>query len=205
MGNPRLEPERSTTAELGLKGRADLGPLSGRAELRGFVLDVSDIIVARRTALDTVTFRNERRGTTWGVEAWLDLDWADRVRSTTSLTRLDARFDNQGFDRAQPLRVPTRLFQRLRGRLPLSGLLRELSLWAELDHRSAFFADSANLVRLPALTTFGLGGGLRLWEERVALSVAVRNLFDALGQDLLGFPRPGRRFEVGIEVTEWLP
>jgi hypothetical protein len=142
-----------------------------------------------------VAFRNELEGESRGVEGALSLSLGRHLESVTSLTYLDTSFDNRGFEREQPLRVPFRLFQRFTAQLPRPGL----EGFVEVDHRSSFFPDSANLVEQPPLTF--VNAGLRAFSEPDGLSIlfAARNIFDELGLDLLAFPLPGRAFEAALQ------
>ncbi len=195
-GNPGLLPETSLSADAGLGFRRSFGRHFIHSELRVFWLQVQDIIVARRTAQNTVVFRNERAGEARGLEAELSFGLAGALFSTASFTYLDSEFDNAGFSRVQPLRVPWRFFQQLRYKTPVPGL----ELWSEIHHRSGFFADSANQVEQAPLSL--VHAGLKASAEGVSVAVLVRNLFDELGQDLLAFPRPGRAFEVTLQWQE---
>jgi outer membrane receptor protein involved in Fe transport len=56
------------------------------------------------------------------------------------------------------------------------------------------FSDPANLVVLPSRTMLALGAGVDLFERRLGLSFRVDDLLDVRGQDLLGYPLPGRRY-----------
>jgi hypothetical protein len=195
VGNASLVPERSVGFDAGVVFDEAWGPVSVRAEARLFWLRVEDIIVAQRTSQNFVAFRNERAGESRGVEGALSLALGRHLESTTSATYLDTSFDNRGFQREQPLRVPFRLFQRLTARLPGPGL----EGFFEVDHRSGFFPDQANLVTQPALTF--VNAGLRIFSEPdgVSVLVAARNIFDELGLDLLAFPLPGRAFEAALQ------
>lgn len=198
VGNPDLVPETSLTADAGVILERTFGPVDVGSELRLFYLRVEDIIVARRTAQNTVAFRNERSGATRGVEAALSVGLDAGLFTTLSLTYLDSEFDNSGFLREQPLRVPWRYFQRIRWQTPLSGL----ELWSEVDHRSSFFADSANQVEQAPLTFMNLGLRAHSEADGLSLAVSMMNLFDQQGLDLLAFPRPGRAFEIALEWKE---
>lgn len=199
VANTDLDSESSLSVDAGVAYAPSFGSWSLHTEARLFWLNVRDIIIARRTSRNTIAFRNERDGRAWGLEGWAGIELGSRLTSTTSLTLLDAAFDNSGFNREQPLRVPFRVFQRLSTR-PVDAL----EAFAEVDHRSGFFADSANEVEQPAYTAVNVG--VRATAERYGISLAfsVRNLFDELGLDLLAFPRPGRAFELSIEWKELL-
>ncbi len=198
VANVGLQPERSLSFDAGIAYSPTLGPVSVFAEARAFWLRVEDIIVARRTSRNTIVFENEQEGRTWGVEGWLAFDIGPALESSTSVTWLESRFDNSGFDRDQPLRVPLRVFQRWVSRYPFECV----AVFAEIDHRSGFFADAANLVEQPAYTI--VNAGVRLTWDDYGLTVAAssRNVFDVLGLDLLAFPRPGRTFEVSLQWKE---
>ncbi|MEM7677793.1 MAG: TonB-dependent receptor, partial [Myxococcota bacterium] len=195
VANPDLQPERSLSVDTGLRYAPRWGPVLFNASLRFFWLDVEDIIVARRTAINTVVFRNEREGNTWGTEIGLDVTVDGWLRSSTSLTVLKTRFDNAGFESALPLRVPLRWFQRWS--VPLVGRALDASL--EIDHRSAFFTDVANQVEQPSLTVVNVGFEAISKSDGLRLGLYVRNLFDVLGQDLLAFPLPGRAFHISLQ------
>ncbi|MEO1481087.1 MAG: TonB-dependent receptor [Myxococcota bacterium] len=197
--NTALNPERSVTFDAGVAYAPTFEFWSLHAEGRVFLLNVRDIIVARRTAQNTIAFENEREGRSVGFEGWAAVEIGGLVTWTSSLTLLDTTFDNSGFDRDQPLRVPLRVFQRLSAR-PLNAW----EAFAEVDHRSGFFTDAANLIEQPSYTA--VNSGVRATAERYGLSVAfsVRNVFNELGLDLLAFPRPGRFFELALEWREIL-
>lgn len=200
--SPELGPERSLSLDGGLRYDGVLGPVDLGAEARLFWMTIEDIIVARRTAQNTVAFRNERDGETVGVEAGLEAELPGALALSASLTWLDAQFDYLGFERQQSLRVPLRLFSRLAWQLP--GAWSGLELFGELDHRSPFFADTDNQVQQPALTLAHAGLQVRSAPSGLRVAVAVRNLFDAMGFDLLAFPRPGRAFEISLAWEEIL-
>ncbi|MEO1232421.1 MAG: TonB-dependent receptor, partial [Myxococcota bacterium] len=201
VGNPDLIPETSLAVDAGVLFQRGFGPLDLRSELRFFSLRVDDIIVARRTARNTVAFRNERSGETRGLEAALSLALHPGLTTDASLTYLSSDFDNSGFTREQPLRVPLRYFQRVRWEF----LARRLAVWSEIDHRSGFFTDSANQVEQLPLTLINVGLRARSPEDGLSIAVSVMNLLDASGLDLLAFPRPGRAVQVALEWKESIP
>ena len=200
VANTALDPETSLSVDAGVAYTERFGSWSLVAEARFFWLDVRDMIVARRTSRNTIAFRNERAGQTRGFEGWAALELGPALKSTTALTLLDSTFDNSGFDRDQPLRVPVRLFQRFVSRYPLE----RLETFAEIDHRSGFFSDAANQVEQAAYTSINVGLRATSEEDGLSLAVSVRNLFDELGLDLLAFPRPGRSYELSIQWKERL-
>lgn len=200
VGNPELEPETSVTAELGIALDVRRGDWRLDAELRGFWLEVRDLIVALRTAQNTVAFENRRVGRTLGLETGVGISFGRHLRASFALTYLDPQFDYRGRDRLQPLRPPWRWFSRLRSEIPLVGGFERVEAFAEVDHRSSFFTDSANLVVQAPYTTVDLGAELVVTGEGLRVFGSVRNVFDELGLDLLAFPRPGRSFEVGLAL-----
>lgn len=200
VGNVELQPERSSAYDVTAEVKSGIGAFGFDVEVSAFSLDVEDIIVARRSSRGTVSFLNEEEGHTRGLEVAAELLWADWLRSTTALTLQDPEFDNRDFERAQPLRVPRRVFHRLGAMASFAGPISSIVAFGELDHRSSFFADSANLVEQPSFTT--VNTGLQLASSlNVSFAFSVRNLFDRRGLDLLAFPRPGRSFELSLE---WL-
>jgi hypothetical protein len=62
------------------------------------------------------------------------------------------------------------------------------------------YADPVNLVVLVARTELAAGVGADLFEGRLGMSFRVDDLADVRGQDLLGFPLPGRRYTGRLSV-----
>lgn len=201
VGNLALRSERSTSVDGKMSLATGVGPLDLAVEVGLFWRSVKDVIVARRTAVNQVAFRNERDAATLGVETWMHLDLADRLRLTTALTFLSSTFDYRGLERDYPLRSPFRIFQRVSGHLRPSGVdgvVGELAAFAELEHRSGLFPGAANLADQPAYTSVNTGVRVFLWTQLTA-EVLLRNIFDPRGLDLLAFPRPGRAVELSLE------
>jgi iron complex outermembrane receptor protein len=196
-GNPSLRPERSLSFDAGARLRQRWGPVDVALELGGFHLRLRDRIFARRTSQFVVTFDNAGQGRITGLEG--SLRWSVRGwRSTTSLTWRDSTVTTAGFDQEEPLVFPLRVFHRSSFEFPLIDPIDAVEPFTEIDHRSGFFPNPANLARQPSFTSWNLGLQMWLAERQVSLAFAVRNLLDAQTLDLLAFPRPGRSFEGGM-------
>ncbi|MGF1507979.1 MAG: TonB-dependent receptor [Myxococcota bacterium] len=193
-----LEPERSLAADAGVRLATTFGPLDVVVDASVFWRRVRDLILARRTSQFQITFENAREGETLGLEALTRFDLFDQLTFTTNVTWLDAPFDNRGFDRQQPLRIPVRVFHQTRVRFPISTFLNELSFLGEVAHRSGFFPDSANLVDQPSFTSINAGAQASFWADRFTFAVVGSNLTDARGIDLLGFPLMSRFIEATL-------
>jgi hypothetical protein len=76
----------------------------------------------------------------------------------------------------------------------LSKQVSDLLLFFEVTHLGESFANPGNLAVIPARTPMSLGLGALFFESRLGLGFRVDDLLDVRGQDLLGFPVPGRRF-----------
>ncbi|HJL41146.1 MAG TPA: TonB-dependent receptor plug domain-containing protein [Myxococcales bacterium LLY-WYZ-16_1] len=187
-----LEPERSVTVDGRARYGRKLGPMDLVVDAALFWRRVDDLILARRTSQFQIAFENARDGEVVGTQLQLDVGLFGVVRATGNFTWQDASFDNRGFSRQQPLRVPLRLWSRLGVTPPLAPSFVQMHGFVELDHRSGFFPDSANLVEQPSFTSWNAGVEARFWEERLIASVVGSNLTDARGIDLLGFPLMSR-------------
>ena len=74
------------------------------------------------------------------------------------------------------------------------GLLRVLMAFFQVSYVGKTYDDPANLVEVSARTVLAAGVGADLFESRLGLSFRVDDLLDVRGQDLLGYPLPGRRY-----------
>lgn len=198
VGNLELRPERSSAFELNAETELAIDALGARFRASVYTLNVDDIVVARRSSNGTVSFLNERQGETRGFESMATFEWDGWLRSDTALSIQNSVFDNRGFERVQSLRVPKRIFQRISATHDISRTITSVLVFGELNHRSGFFADSANLIKQPALTVFhaGLQASSRF---DLSLALSVRNVLNGRGMDLIAFPLPGRSFELSLE------
>ncbi|MGB0680041.1 MAG: TonB-dependent receptor plug domain-containing protein, partial [Polyangiales bacterium] len=192
LANPDLEPERGRSVEGGARWRPRAGSWHAQLETRVFALQLDDLIRYRRTSQFTAIAENIASGSIVGVETGWQNQWGAHLRDEGQWTFVHSR-DEAGL--ALPLRPPWQLFWRPSvhsGRR--WAWVDAASLFAELQVVSANFVDPANLVVLPARLWWSVGGALVWAKPGLRLSVVMRDVADARGSDLLGFPLPGRRF-----------
>ena len=72
--------------------------------------------------------------------------------------------------------------------------MERVTVFGDVTHVGSNFVDGSNLVVVGARTHFGAGIAVSLWRDAIEASVAVRDIADARGFDMLGFPLPGRSF-----------
>ena len=188
-GNPELEPERSTSWEVGAErylGR------SGRLEVSLFWNDLENLIV-----FDFATSRNESVGKarTRGVELGWRQEISDRLDVDAGYTWLEAEDRGTGDD----------LLRRPRHRAYLSATVRPLPRLS-ISPRAVFVgkrrdADGVTFergievpshVRLDLFARYDLG--------RFAPYARLENAADRRYEEVDGYPAPRRRWAAGLEV-----
>ena len=185
-----LRPERSLSIDGGVVVRKRIGQVRIRAELRGFSLVVDDLVRYRRTAQFTAVAQNIDRGTMRGIEFGLSGQATRFFKLSGALTRLSTADE---LNRELPMRPPLQVFARVDARTAeLAADCLEFSVFGSVEHVAANAVDPANLVVVGERTWVDIGAGVSL-PAGFSLSLSVRDLFDVRGQDLLGFPLPGRR------------
>ena len=199
LGDTRLSPERSVGAEVGAVARGRVGMLRGSAELRAFWLSITDMIVYVRTSQLTASPQNLKSATIMGAELGVRGSLGRHLRLAGSLTLIDA---HGGDDRVLPLRPRIQAYARPELVSPAFGPLDSVTLYGEVTHVGANFVDAANLVRLDARTQLGAGVAVTALDRGLELAVTVRDLLDARGTDVLGFPLPGRSLAVTLTGRE---
>ena len=80
------------------------------------------------------------------------------------------------------------------------GALSDVDGFVDVTHVGDSYADPANLVVTPGRTRFGAGVGVGLFRGRIRIDAMIDDVFDARGQDVLGFPLPGRSFFVDLTL-----
>jgi iron complex outermembrane receptor protein len=204
VGDTTLRPERSVSADLGVMARGRIGFVRGHVELRGFSLFVDDLIRYRRNNQYQAIPENVGEARILGAELGARIHASDVASLSGAVTVVDPR--DTRMDRDLPLRPRLTLFARPELHVGPFGPVHRVRAFVEVMHVGESFVDPANLVRLSARTPLGVGAGVDLFEGRVRVSARVADVFDARGQDLLGFPLPGRAFYVDVSTsTEALP
>jgi vitamin B12 transporter len=180
FGNPELQPEESSSLELGLQGGGEWGAWSLSVyqtrvdELIGFDASYSPINI------DQATIR--------GIEARIDHDigpW----RTTTSLTLLDPRNDAGGSNDDNLL--PRRTRQSLR--IDLDRDFGVYNLGASLFAEGKRYDDLANTRKLGGFATLDLRAGYRI-DNAWQLQGRCENLFDKRYETASYYNQPERSF-----------
>jgi outer membrane cobalamin receptor len=210
-GNPALKPERGFNIDAGLRLRqADAG--LGLVAVSGafFRNRTDDLILFVPNSQATQIAQNLSAAEVLGVEASVAGDLAGWLRGRAEYTFQRPR-NASGIPSAEGKDLPLRPRQRLYGLLEsytrLVPGLTELSAFAEVDWAAGNFLDSANLVAVPdrvfvnagvsvlwANVGWGNGGELRLTGE-------LRNVLNRRAFDLVGYPLPGRNFQVALSYS----
>ena len=76
----------------------------------------------------------------------------------------------------------------------LSERVSDLLAFFEVTHIGKSFPSPGNLSVIAARTTTAVGLGALFFGSRLGLGFRVDDIFDVGGQDLLGFPLPGRLY-----------
>lgn len=187
-GNPDLEPERSTSAEVGFERYLP----GGRFEATVFWNRFTDLIV-----FDFPTLKNQNvgRALTWGVE----LGWRQSLTKEVSLDLGYTWLDTEDLETGLPLlRRPAHLafagiVARPTSRLTLSS---RAVFVGRRDDVEPFFpyarVESASHVRWDATA--------RMEWRHVVPYLRVENLLDREIEEARGYPGVGRRVSAGIEA-----
>ncbi len=207
LANPQLKPERALTWDVGLRSRrrVRLGgrPLLLRLEARGFGREVSDLIRYRRTAQFTAVAENIESGQVFGGEGSIKVALPPWLSVDAQAAWLRARDD---LNRSLPLRSTWTGSAQAEARTEVlwPGWLDEVRARLTFLFVGQNRFDPANLsgnddrqVWGAALSSVHDGGRFRIQAQ-------VRDVFDVGGSDLLGFPLPGRRFDISLTWREQL-
>ncbi|MEM8606994.1 MAG: TonB-dependent receptor [Myxococcota bacterium] len=193
LANPELRPEKSLAYDAGITLRGHRELLSGYLAVGYFLSNVDNQIRFRRTSQFTLIAENIEGARNQGVEAEVRGGISPHFLITGELTWTQARDDSTGNQLpGQPELVA---FVSPEGHtLDLSERVSDLLVFVEVNHIGRSFADPANLVVIGARTTFAVGIGALFFDGALGLGFRADDLFDVRGQDLLGFPLPGRRY-----------
>jgi outer membrane cobalamin receptor len=207
-GNPALQPEEATNADIGAKiAAARLGPVTD-AFLEGayFHNDVDDSIVFLLVSPSLVEPRNTGPATIDGVELSAGFRVFDWVDVAANYTHLDARID------ATDAFLPGRAADETSVRVAVGPPSRAVQLIGEVQVTSEIpVSDSGNTV-LPSRTVFdaalsvdlALLGWLpaQLPARSLLVTFEAKNIGDVAVRDAQFFPQPGRSLALRVE-TAW--
>lgn len=205
-GNPTLNVERGTAAEIG--GRYALSSNGRRVawlDAAAFARFSRDLVTYVRTAQGFLHPLNRDRSRTLGGELAAGASPWSPLELGASLSALDPRDTSPGrLTRNDILPFLSRLtgaaLARFRSRV-LSEWLCEWSTAAKYLFQSSRFADPAGLGVIPAQGTVDLEASALLFRRELTLGARVANLFDQRRFDVVGFPLPGRSFFFSMEAT----
>jgi len=197
LGDVGLSPERSLSADVSLVARTRIKAFRLEAEARAFGLLVDDLIRYARTSQFTAVPQNVGSARITGLELGLRAKAGRHVSLTSALTLLET--EDQDLERSLPLRPQMQAHLRPTLTLPVAN--HRLSIYMDLTHVGSNYADPRNLVRIGGRTLFGAGVGLRLFDDRMRLAISVADLTDERATDVVGFPLPGRSFDLTLTLA----
>jgi vitamin B12 transporter len=194
--NPNLQPERSFSVDGAVLYTQPWGFFS----VDGFWTRYQDLITYEYTPPFFAKPFNVSAADAWGLESEAHLrpwPWLEASGAYTLQWTKDVRDVAPYFGRELPYR-PRQLGS---GRLAVgpAWLLTHL----DVEGRSTVTVNRAGSLSLPGHVFVGAGLDVLLWSRgpRLTASLQVKNLFDVQGQDLDGYPLPGRSFFVTLALS----
>jgi len=192
-GNIALIPEKSLAYDAAVTAEGRTKLLNGYVSVGFFLNQIENQIRFRRTSQFTIIFENIGSGRNLGVESEVRAQISQYFAIFGEVTWTQTRDNATGNALpGQPALVAFARPELHSGKL--SNRVSDLLLFFEVLHVGSSFANPGNLAVIPARTPLSLGAGALFFESRLGLGVRVDDLLDVRGQDLLGFPLPGRRF-----------
>jgi outer membrane receptor protein involved in Fe transport len=191
--NTSLIPERSMAYDGAVIARGRAGSLSGYASVGAFSTHLDNAIRPRPLPQGTIIFENIGSARLRGVEIEL------RGAVTEHFVLQAETTWTQAIDEQRARQLPGQpqwvVFAQPEGHSgALSTWVSDVVGFFQIAYVGESFSDPANLIVLVPRTVLATGLGVDLLETRLGLSFRVDDLLDARGQDLLGFPLPGRRY-----------
>jgi vitamin B12 transporter len=205
-GNPELAVEQGWTADLGVSASGHAAPVSGYAQLVGFLRFASDLIAYRRSSFGVVRPYNTDSARILGVELAGGLELWDVLELGLSLTGMDPRDtsdDRQVSNDLLPLQARLALSPSFGVHTPRHwpfAALEQARLGVSYSYRSSRVADPAGLLVLGEQGELELEAALQLFDGTLAVRAVLSNLLDQHNLDLVGYPLPGRAAHVGMEA-----
>jgi outer membrane cobalamin receptor len=192
-GNPGLTQERSLAYDGAVTARGHSGVVSGYGSVGAFLTHIDNAIRFRRTSPSTFRAENIGGARSRGVEIELRGGVTEHFIVQTDATWTQAIDEATGNQLpAQPEWVAFAQPEAHSG--TLSKQVSDIMAFFQVSYVGKTYDDPANLVEVPARTLLAVGVGVDLFETRLGLSFRVDDLLDVRGQDLLGYPLPGRRY-----------
>lgn len=191
--NTDLMAERSTSYDGAVTVRGHRDWVSGYASVGAFLTNLDDAIRDRPLSQFTLLYENVESARIRGVEIEVRGGVTDHFLVQAEATWTQA--NDLGRGRRLPGQPDWVAFAQPEAHSgALSKSVSDIMGFFQVAYVGKSFSDPANLVVLPARTMLALGAGVDLFEQRLGLSFRVDDLLDVRGQDLLGYPLPGRRY-----------
>ena len=192
-GNPALTQERSIAYDVAVTTRGHSGIISGYASVGAFLTHLDDAIRFRRTSPSTFKAENIGGARVRGVE----MEFRGGITEHFIL-QTDATW-TQAIDKATGNQLPVQpewvaFAQPEAHSGTLSKQVSDIMGFFQVAYVGKTYDDPANLIEVSARTVLATGVGVDLFESRLGLSFRVDDLLDVRGQDLIGYPLPGRRY-----------
>jgi len=192
-GNGGLVPEYSLAYDAGVTFRGQHGVLSGYASLGAFLTHLDDAIRFRRTSVSTFKAENIGGARYRGVEVELRGAVTEHFIVQSEFTW------TQAIDNATGNQLPVQpewvaYFQPEAHSGTLSKRVSDISGFFQVAYLGKTYDDPANLIVISARTVLATGVGALFFEGRLGLSFRIDDLLDVRGQDLVGYPLPGRQY-----------
>lgn len=185
--NPNLQPERSFSVD----GALLYASRWGSSSVGGFFSRYQDLIIYEYFPPFFARPQNVSAADAWGLEAemrvrpwpWLEASGAYTLQWTEDLRDIPAYYGQE---------LPYRPRQLGTGRL--AGGPDWLRAHVDVQGRSMVTVNRSGSLTLPGHVFFGAGLDVVVWSRapRFTASVQVNNLSNVQGQDLDGYPLPGR-------------
>jgi vitamin B12 transporter len=208
-GNPRLEPEQSTSWEIGVERAVRTEVTVGATY---FDQRFRHLVLYSFTPVgpDSVNYVNVARALARGVELTVEASLGGGRTATVAYTRLVTRVLTGGadpaFETGRPLLRRPRDATALRLATPVGGRGTVSLTTVYVGRRDDFDYGAFTRVTLPPHTRADLAGEYRLTTGRAGLpgftaTMRVDNVFDAPYQEVKNFPAPRRAFLLGVRFA----
>jgi iron complex outermembrane receptor protein len=210
-GNRSLNPEQGISSDVGVRVSEALSA-SGRTRLGAdafvFSRSANQMIRYQRVSSGSLAPFNVASARIQGAELAFAFDWTGNLRAETAITALDPRDTTASTKlagRNDILPFTSRLVTSSRVEIYLkiiNSAVERPTLGVSHFYRASRFQDPAGLDVLPAQNFFDVDASCSMYEGRLTVRAAVKNLGDARAVDLLGLPLPGRTAHFSLEM--WL-
>jgi len=194
--NPNLQPERSFYVD----GSVAHATGWSRASVGGFWVRYQDLIVYEYTPPFFARPENVGLADAWGMEAEAKLrpwPWLEAAGSYTLQWTVNLRDVAPYFGQELPYR-PRQL-----GWARVAGGPEWLGVHVEVQGRSEVAVNRTGELTLPGHVFVGAGAEVVILARspRLVASVQLSNIFDVQGQDLDGYPLPGRAVFITLALA----